>query len=187
MMYVDQGFCSKNCPCKINNTTFLLNTTTALEAAMWVGAGNSTNFQGCSPNVSANYMDMAIASNPVAFNNTSIDYNLFYSAFAQIENKFYCNGWCETTYTDLLNRPRNMYKYMFSDINRGIPTYMGCMNKILSWLPGVLNLYGAAIIIGVIIMIFVWILAISLCYGEDSKEKVDENKNEKNEGKKDAK
>ena len=36
-----------------------------------------------------------------------------------------------------------MAKYLFTDINRGPPRYIGCLNEVIQWLPGYLQAFGS--------------------------------------------
>lgn len=70
-------------------------------------------------------------SNP---NNTMTDlnYRKFKKYFKKIEENFECSGWCTTSYTNAFTlKKQKMYKYIFSDINKGVVKYPGCLNRVL--------------------------------------------------------
>lgn len=39
-----------------------------------------------------------------------------------------------------------MTKYIFSDINRGVPLYPGCLNRLINWIPSLVGAVGACLI-----------------------------------------
>ena len=79
-------------------------------------------------------------SNP---NNTNFkinDFHNFHKYWKGIENRFKCTGWCTTKYTNPFSLQNDtMVKYVFSDINRGIVDYPGCLNRLSKWLPSLIS------------------------------------------------
>ena len=55
-----------------------------------------------------------------------------------------------------------MFKYLFSDINRGIPKHRGCMKPILDWLPKMLISFGSFALFAALVQFGLFILSISL-------------------------
>ncbi len=52
--------------------------------------------------------------------------------------------------------PITLSKYLFSDINRGIPENVGCIQILMHWLPGYLLAWGsvAMVLFGIEIVLF---------------------------------
>ena len=126
---------------------------------------------------------------------------IFNRFWEHIENKFDCTGFCSTVYqrdtpVSLLNdkladkfteAPLQipMFKYLFSDINRGIPKHRGCMKPIMDWLPKMLISFGSFALFAALVQFALFCLSISLLGAsgaEDAKpqsqvyQKQDENK-----------
>ena len=55
-----------------------------------------------------------------------------------------------------------MIKYIFSDFNRGVPLYPGCLNKLINWIPSLIGAIGACLITSAIIQIVGLIFALKL-------------------------
>jgi len=195
---VDKGLCSSNCNCNLTNfQPFIQNTTIATSDYIWwqpYAAGLANKYQDCDQTFKNTSMTQVINNNPNEFNNSYFDPELFFSSFAKIETHFNCTGWCQTYYQDDFGNTRHMWRYLFTNINNGIPINIGCNVVFLKWVSGLLNTFGAVIIIGVSVMIIIWVLALSLscCPGNDNdnvhhdKEKhKDDDKKEKKEDKKD--
>ena len=132
---------------------------------------------------------------------------IFNRFWEHIENKFDCTGFCSTVYQrdtsfpntkpdDKFNEaPRQipMFKYLFSDINRGIPKHRGCMKPIMDWLPKMLISFGSFALFAALVQFALFCLSISLLGAsgeEDAKpqsqvyQKQDENKQLKEEERK---
>lgn len=138
-MIANSVFCSPLCPCDLNKQTkeeFLNHRFAAEELANMdyvLSDGPVTNLRECGEKT-VNEVMRIYAQNP---NNTirDIDYNKFFNYWKKIEKKFDCTGWCETSYTNMFTlKKQRMEKYVFSDINRGVPKYPGCLNRVLRWL-----------------------------------------------------
>ena len=96
----------------------------------------------------------------------NIDNEKFFKFWRKIENKFKCSGWCNTPYNnhninlDELenndendnNNKRYIIKYLFSDINKGIVSNIGCMNKLTDWLPKYIYAFGSILIVSSIVI-----------------------------------
>lgn len=80
----------------------------------------------------------------------------FATYWKRIEEKFNCAGWCKKYYED-----RSIVKYLFSDINRGIPKST-CMNPFKNWMVRMLKAYGGLMVIDSFFQGVVWVLAITL-------------------------
>lgn len=80
--------------------------------------------------------------------NHRINYNNFAKYWKKIEEKFKCTGWCQTNYIDPYTlQEKQMLKYIFSDINNGLPEYPGCINRLTNWLPSMVGATGACLIV----------------------------------------
>ena len=115
----------------------------------------------------------------------------FATYWKRIEEKFNCAGWCQKYYKDN-GSERIIVKYLFSDINRGIPKST-CMNPFKNWMVRMLKAYGGLMVIDSFFQGVVWVLAITL-FGniaadddsqrkprmneEDEKKKVNSNDNQ---------
>ncbi len=54
-------------------------------------------------------------------------------------------------YYDRDDNQRTISKYLFSNVNRGVPKYKGCMYRVMKWLKAMLLSFGViALITGVI-------------------------------------
>ena len=99
-----------------------------------------------------------------------------------IENKFQCVGWCSTSYkmqtliqsnnneanatnvtdTNSKGEETQMIKYLFSNINNGIPQHFGCVDQVISWLPQYLLSNGSCTIVQAAFQIVIFVLCIKL-------------------------
>lgn len=153
----------------------------------------AVNFQNCS-----NYESIMLdISKDKIFNDKigSIAGNKkekFATYWKRIEEKFNCAGWCQKYYKDESSNNRTIIKYLFSDINRGIPKST-CMNPFKNWMVRMLKAYGGLMVIDSFFQGVVWVLAITL-FGniaadddsqrkprmneEDEKKKVNSNDNQ---------
>ena len=84
----------------------------------------------------------------------------FRSYWKRIENKFQCTGFCNTVYlADDNTKFRKMSKYLFNDIDNGIPKYSGCMIEIMKYLKNYLISFGSlALGMGVLFGILSYII-----------------------------
>ena len=139
-MIANSVFCSPVCPCTITSKTkeeFLNHRFASEELANMkytVSEGDYvTSLNDCGEKT-VNEVMRLYAQNP---NNTlrNVDYNKFFKYWKKIEKKFDCSGWCETSYVNMFTlKKQRMTKYVFSDINRGVPKYPGCLNRVLKFL-----------------------------------------------------
>lgn len=123
---------------------------------------NKFNIKNCSKEM-LDSIKKLYNSNP---NNTKIhitNLNNFYNYWEGIEKRFKCTGWCRTRYTNRYTlRNETMIKYIFSDFNRGVPLYPGCLNKLINWIPSLIGAIGACLITSAIIQIVGLIFALKL-------------------------
>lgn len=85
----------------------------------------------------------------------------FATYWKRIEEKFDCVGWCEGSYKDTKTNDRYMYKYLFSDVNRGVPKRR-CMNPFKNWMVRMLKAFGGLMVIDSFFQGIVWVLAVTL-------------------------
>ncbi len=145
---VDESLCSQACPCDFRNISdFVNNQTIAPFYNQWTKQNNPpgvVNFQNCSQSIQSNAIRNANASD--IYFDPAGDFNAlrFYEYMHNVEVDFECSGWCNVTYINTVTGNNMvMFKYMFSDINRGVPRRLGCLNSIIEWLPPYLNAFGA--------------------------------------------
>jgi hypothetical protein len=165
LQQVDQAMCSKACPCFLSNTSaFSNNSTLRPYYDMWTKTNQPTGavaFPNCSIDLQ-NYAYREAARRDPAFA-AKEDFNVveFFNYMAKVENQFNCVGWCETEYYNPDYRMDFvMAKYLFTDINRGPPQYLSCMNEMIQWLPGYLKAFGSMTIVLVGLQIIIFTLLI---------------------------
>jgi hypothetical protein len=124
---IDQSLCSFECPCY--NTT---NPT-------------AQNFQTCDERAHKS----AFKRTSTKYSDFDLNDTKFWELMAILEHKFECTGWTDGRYVDRLNQEKFISKYLFSDINRGIPKKSGCLQFIT-----IKNLSLSASINSVISVIF---------------------------------
>lgn len=169
LIYVDSLFCSPMCPCTIiedlrtkykEHYLFYEYSNTLVDD----GTKNTPftfNFKNCSWAVRneafKRYMETQGATNHY------IEPNKFADYWSGLEQRFNCTGWCKTTYINPYTYSKGvMIKYVFSDINRGIPEYPGCLNQIINWLPSLMGAIGGCLIISALLQTISWFCALSL-------------------------
>ena len=81
----------------------------------------------------------------------------FYKFWGKIEKKFHCTGWCNNYYISQKNSSeenvRFITKYLFSDINGGVVKNIGCMHRIIDWLPKIIFYFGCLLLISNLLII----------------------------------
>ncbi len=86
-------------------------------------------------------------SNPNNTHTRITKFNKFNKYWKKIEKRFKCSGWCRTKYTNPYTLQNDtMIKYIFSDINKGIVDYPGCLNRLINWIPSLVAVVGALLI-----------------------------------------
>ena len=149
LMYVNSLFCGANCQCKdlkqkydinldekdkvfLNNEIykeFILN-----KEYIFTDESNTNKFQDCNPLIKEEARNRYLEHPKAA--KYPLDTEKFQKYFKKLEKRFKCTGWCKTAYKDPYTLDnRYIVKYLFSDIDNGLPHHIGCMNKISSWLP----------------------------------------------------
>lgn len=174
--YLDELFhkadfilCSSDCPCNITNDLTLeeFQQTEKFynEYKEYKIDSNSTikSIQQCQ-----NIDDIITVSKQTNFTDNIgyITEDIFRKDFAtywkRIEEKFDCVGWCEGAYFDSISsKNRFMYKYLFSDVNRGVPKRR-CMNPFKNWMVRMLKAFGSLILIDSILQATIFVFAVTL-------------------------
>lgn len=181
LKYADSLLCSKQCSCpfakavkeEYENDPFAYDT-----YKTWEKHENNTmdsfilsdcksgleerfrfNFEDCSKFVKNELLDRYIENS----NSTHhwIKPAKFAKYWRRLEKKFNCTGWCKTHYTDpYTNQEKGMFKFIFSDINMGIPKYPGCLSRVIQWLPKILLAFGGCLNISAFFQTVAFALAI---------------------------
>ena len=152
LMYVNSLLCGANCKCKIkndndeyvikideNDKVFLNNEfnkefTSDQKYIYFTKDGKANQFQDCKQLIKDEARNRYLEHPKAA--KYPIDTKKFQKYYKKLEKRFKCTGWCKTAYKDPYTLDiRYIVKYLFSDINNGLPHHIGCMNKISSWLP----------------------------------------------------
>jgi len=178
LVFVDSQFCQPNCPCMFNNPqSYANNASVAPFYDQWSKGGQAIQFQNCSTTIQTNTFNTYL--NTVPTNGTPIvNQMLFHNYWGTIETRFNCTGWCTTGYPLSSTQNMIMYKYLFSDIGRGVPTNLGCLASIANWLPPLLAGFGAVALVAALVQTFVVFMAFSLCcaHQKGKEEKINEGR-----------
>lgn len=164
---VDELFCSYKCPCYVNRTTaqkFLYNYTAAPYYNLWSTFNISIKphrFQDCNvTETEAAYGNYLMRN---AYYNNSFRQDWFHTYFTHVEEYFECTGFCSTTYFNTITGTNaKMVKYLFTDIAKGVPKYIGCLEPILDWVTKTLNAFAAVCLFLVVILILFILIIIKL-------------------------
>ena len=171
-IYANSVFCSPLCPCDIDKTIQTkfernkwTNPTFSNTIGKYVPSLNTekkvTRFQDC-PEAAKLEVDRLYKSNP---NNTAhaIDQEKFAKYWKGIEKRFNCTGWCKTSFTNpFTEQKQKMLNFVFSDVNKGVPKYPGCLNRLVNWLPRLILAVGCCLIFAAFIQTLNMLFAIGL-------------------------
>jgi hypothetical protein len=145
---VDQYLCSNDCPCYFTNTTGFVGTPQISPFYnAWVKSNvppGNTAFQNCTGAVQKRAYQEAAAGDAYFDPEGTFNQERFSNYMANVETDFQCAGWCNVTYVN----PNTgglmvMFKYLFTDINRGPPVNLGCLDSVIQWLPPYLQAFGS--------------------------------------------
>ena len=158
-IYADSLLCSEQCKCKFSENIKDLYLNNIYSPGSY-STFNSWNiiykkitekgyfnfWENCSISVKEEVRNRYLESK------NSLSYRINYEKFAKywknIEEKFNCTGWCQTNYIDPYTlKEKQMLKFIFSDINYGIPKYPGCINRLTNWLPSMVGATGGCLIV----------------------------------------
>lgn len=170
---VDQALCSKECPCnfkggvgvtdesiysKIYKTWSILNESYA-----------PISFDNCTAEVKSKVYQKTKIENPNFDPDNSFQPGKFNQYMGMIENKFQCVGWCSTTYTKNITENNKtiststpMIKYLFTNINNGIPQNFGCVDQVINWLPQYLLSNGSCTLVQAVFQVVTLVLCFQL-------------------------
>jgi hypothetical protein len=185
MAKVDETFCSARCPCDIatqNLSKFAGQAKSIFDLWSIAFSTKTYNFGNCPSQVKTDTFNLAEATDySVSFNfnyrnsSETFDQDNFFKTWNYLETTYKCSGFCNTTYTDTLNKNRTMYKYLFSDVNNGVPDFRdGCYKAIVNGVGSYFSSYGSYILI---ISIFMLIILINLFSYLCSSDAVEDSRN----------
>ena len=113
------------------------------------------NFQSCDKSAQEEAFSNYIERN--AYTKSKLKPNNFWKYFKHIEEYFECSGFCSTIYNNsITNTNMRTVKYLFSDIRTGVPKYIGCLDRILDWLPKMLNAFGIVCFVSGLVQIILF-------------------------------
>lgn len=175
---VDQAFCSDECPCNLKNNFFYVsNSTLAPIFANWNVTNSTiapTSYANCTNLIQTNVYKKTTISDPKFDTDKSFKVDNFVTYMGRIESLFKCTGWCSVDYKTPKNENTKIIKYLFSDINNGVPEHFGCYNELVNWLPAYLLSYGSLIISCVFFQIVILILGLMLSKSKNSEDQIKE-------------
>ena len=135
------------------------------------------NIENCSED-SLESIQEIYNSNPKNNYNKINDFKKFHSYWKGIEKRFKCTGWCKTKYTNIYTLKNDtMMKYIFSDINRDIVSYPGCLNRLVNWIPFLVAVVGTLLINCGVIQLINFIFTLKLMNGNNDEDDDDKNDN----------
>ena len=95
----------------------------------------------------------------------------FHRFFQRFENDFKCTGFCGLNYyNDFTMTNQKIVKYLFSDINSGIPHHFGCLHVMLDYVRKMILWFGINCIILFTVQFILFILGIIMvkCASDDN-------------------
>ena len=136
------------------------------------------NIENCSED-SLESIQEIYNSNPKNNYNKINDFKKFHSYWKGIEKRFKCTGWCKTKYTNIYTLKNDtMMKYIFSDINKDIVSYPGCLNRLVNWIPFLVAVVGTLLINCGVIQFINFIFTLKLMNGNNDEDDDDKNDND---------
>ena len=172
--YADSIYCSDSCRCHMNTDTiksFKENVSTLHVLDAWKYEENtydsnnvsSFTFKDC-PQFAKDEVNSRYTEHIKRYrnnNNNWFDENKFAKYWEYIERKFECSGWCEVKYSDPYTlKEKQMYKYIYRDINNGIVKHLGCVHRIMKWVPKMLGAFSGCILICAFLQAVTFVLTI---------------------------
>jgi hypothetical protein len=164
LQQVNNALCSDQCPCSISEVSPYVTNKTVLP--MYTDLNTTTEplgavaFQNCSEEVKYSALEKAKKEDSFIEANGAFDADSFADYMAIIEKQFECTGWCNTTYVNDKGEKVEMFKYLFSDVNRGPAKYSGCLDLVMNWLPGYLGAYGSVTMVLGFVQVAVMIIVL---------------------------
>ena len=167
LQQVNDALCSDKCPCALTNTTGYVTNVTVLSMYKAMNRTDNKNgavsFADCSDSVRYKTLEKAKEKDPLIESEGIFDPNNFAQYMSTMESYFQCAGWCNTTYKNSKNETTTMYKYLFTDINKGPALHSGCLDSMINWLPGYLGAYGSMTMVLAIVQIGLLGLSMMQC------------------------
>lgn len=177
LMYADSILCSDLCPCPLNKRVYseFQNDYFANSALKAWGSGAypvedssgdnkekpKFSFKDCPAKIQEEAHRRYI-ENPSSRDHW-IDPAKFATYWKNLENRFNCTGWCRTNYIDpYTTEKKMMFKFIFSNINKGIVGYPGCLHRITNWLPSLLGAIGGCLIVAAFLQTVTFVMALKL-------------------------
>ena len=158
---VDEVLCSNDCPCYFNRTTtmkYLKNPISNYYFNTWKVRNVSIDaikFQDCDKTAQKKAYNNYLMRNAY-FKNTLNTY-WFNWYFGKVEKFFKCTGFCSLSYyNENIQTNGKILKYLFSDLTKGVPENLGCLNSFLNWLLNTMNAVG-------ILFFFIFLFQFFLC------------------------
>ena len=182
-IYADSLLCSEQCKCKFSENIKDLYLNNIYSPGSY-STFNSWNiiYKKITEKGYFNFWDNCSISvkeevrNRYLESKNSLSYRINFEEFANywknIEEKFNCTGWCQTNYIDPYTlKEKQMLKFIFSDINYGIPKYPGCINRLTNWLPSMVGATGGCLIVCAFVeSIVVFLVIFSKSNNNDNKD-----------------
>lgn len=180
MIEVDKAFCGPNCPCDMNvNGVHMFKSDPFSEVIFnkWNVETSSKptviNFMGCPKDIIHQVNNLFLNNEVVLWDKRIVDFKWYeFSLFWEnIENRFECSGLCSIAYqgpdsNPISNQPeqRMMYKYLFSDVNKGPVKNKGCLKHLLNSFPQLILAYGSLTLIASLFQIIGFIFSLALIF-----------------------
>lgn len=177
LQQANNALCSEECPCALTNQTGYVTNSTILPMYKSMNRTDNPNgaisFSNCSDSVRYRALNRAKELDPLLEAEGEFDPLNFAQYMATVENYFSCAGWCNTTYFDTnTNQTTQMFKYLFTDINKGPALHSGCLEPMINWLPGYLGAYGSMTMVLAIVQI--GMLGISMMQAKNKEDIVED-------------
>jgi hypothetical protein len=157
-LQLDQFLCSDECSCNIRNIQDYLTKSNLVTVNQWSYSDKqgSVNIQGCAINDIESIMKRGNISIPDIFfyrqnrEKEIFNFHNFISFWSGVEKQFECSGFCAKLYLNGFGVRTSFTKYLFSDVNLGVPRTLGCFTSLQNW---VLEYYFyASIILSILIL-----------------------------------
>lgn len=153
LLKVDEKLCSSDCICYLNLKLYKNNSSNSTEDYSFI---NNWQFKN----------ESTYAKNFLQCNNTrdalknefnkqfDLDYKAFESLYSILESLFNCSGFC--------SKSSKIMKYLYSDVNLGIPEISPCMDALTDWMPQKLRNIGIYAVLFAVVEIIIIFLTLSV-------------------------
>ena len=142
MIQADQMLCSEDCVCKIKQMRDFELKVDQVTLNQWNvnNLHGAINSQSCEIKQITDFLLMKgnISEKDLFFyldkdRNESFDYRKFSDFWGYVEETFECSGFCVNSYLNNIGVRTNLAKYLFTDVNLGVPKTHGCYEPLKSW------------------------------------------------------